>query len=110
MIKNKFNIGQTVVVIEGRKVVEKIVESIKQGNKELEYALTGDTKSKIKAVAIQRDTWPNGFARTYCDPAFLNIAVFDDGIYKESEIFENEKDFKDNLKIKKLPQVKVEEE
>lgn len=50
MKANKFNIGQTVVVIDNGQVTEKLVHAIKSDNGKLEYSLKGVTKIKVPKV------------------------------------------------------------
>lgn len=124
MKKNKFNIGQIVIVIDGKKIKEKQVLEIDGTGDEISYEL-GDPPAKKTTVKAH---FCDVFAREYMqDPVFGRsglmeafpprgrgirnaskppVLVFDDldsDTYLESEIFTTEDEFRKTVTIEKYP-------
>lgn len=111
MQKNKFNIGQKVIVIDGRTIVEKEVIEIDGKGNEVSYTLSNTTNApKVRS---------SHFIDMFSDPFFVeshhrimqrplfkrpDYIMADDidknnNKYMESEIFESENDFRANVII-----------
>jgi hypothetical protein len=117
---NKFNIGQKVIVIDGRRVVEKIVTNISSSKDEIIYELINQDNDVVTCRARDHYTdWLNYYLvkptpsmRNWGrNPNAYDTIVLDDvdtKTYKESEIFIDEADFRSNVKIKRPEPTKEE--
>jgi hypothetical protein len=123
MKKNKFNIGQVVIVLDNSKATEKIVETITEKDGVLVYSLKGLLKKRRydfkKTYGISDGLHHEMMSATIWQKRFMPSAMIVDDVdvkkskfvenykdYKESEIFENEADFRANIKIQTLPKEK----
>jgi len=102
MIKNKFNIGQRVIGIIGGKAKEVIISSIEADGDSLKYSFEARASSiKVRAgydpaasaVAVRL----GGLSDVWMDVVY-DLAQYNEKL-SESEIFENEEDFRANVKI-----------
>jgi len=124
MLKNKFNIGQTVIVVADREVVEKTVVGIKPKKDKLLYELSstrfGEKENKAPSFAefhtafmsaIKIDMDRSFRPSTYPVPQLkreelaYSLENYSTATYKESDIFTNEEEFRASVKIKALPPV-----
>lgn len=106
MKTNKFNIGQSVIVIEDRKIVEKKVIEIDGSGEEIQYILdvfkmpapivpatAPAQRPKERRITTFQEVFAGSF-ETMIWPLALPLK------YPESEVFESEEDFRANVKIK----------
>lgn len=124
MKKNKFNIGQIVIVIDGKKIKEKQVLEIDGTGDEISYEL-GDppankttirghfsdvfAKEYMPSTFWGRNTGIHGFQygdnriRSAGAPSVLVYDDLDSDTYLESEIFTSEDEFRKTVTIEKYP-------
>lgn len=93
MLKNKFNIGQKVIIVNDSKIIEKEVKIIKKVDGVLCYGFETDDVTISFPPA-----WPTGRSRhgymIGVDP-YRSVELFK----QEDEIFESEADFRKSAKI-----------
>ena len=118
MIKNKFNIGQRVILVSNGAVKEMTVNGIfPSGSKSIKYTFAESSeRMRISSVGYDPTRSPRApriertasiWEREYMHiPMFMDhhaTILYDDKTYfEESEIFENEQDFRANVKIEMI--------
>lgn len=131
MQKNKYQIGQIVIVIAGRKIVEKQVLQINGSRKEISYELGDARQGNIASfyidnlIDLTRDYAPLPLSigcdyshkggdkssrivyRGAINPSVVMVDDIDSNTYLESEIFETEEDFRKSVTIEKFVVVKT---
>ncbi len=109
MKQNKFLLGQRVIVVEGRNIVEKEVQTIELKNGQVHYSLSPGSKSQRLVVSHdpsrarrernQFDFYPR------LEPIDFSSVLYgldwsNDHLYPEAELYANEAEFRQNVPVK----------